>query len=121
VPNENAEAAINEILRQVALSGNQSFLSVLKTLGSQRPAGLLSFTRPGVTVALDFENRGADTLTLFSRLDDVLREAGGALNLSKDARMPKSLFEQSYPRYKELEALRDPGISSGLSRRLMGF
>ena len=121
VPNENAESAINEILKLVALSGNQSFLSVLKTLGRQRPAGLLSFTRPGVTVALDFENRGVDTLELFNRLDRVLSQAGGALNLSKDARMARSLFEQSYSRYKEFEALRDPGISSGLSRRLMGF
>ena len=121
VPTENAEAAINEILRLVAMSGNQSFLSVLKTLGGQKPAGLLSFTRPGVTVALDFENRCVETLELFSRLDKVLSAAGGALNLSKDARMPKSLFEQSYSRYQELEALRDPGISSGLSRRLMGF
>jgi FAD/FMN-containing dehydrogenase len=121
VPNETAEAAVNEILKEVALSGNQSFLSVLKTLGSQKPAGLLSFTRPGVTVALDFENRGVETLALFSRLDKILGEAGGALNLSKDVRMPKSLFEQSYSRYQELEALRDPGISSGLSRRLMGF
>ena len=121
VPNETAEAAVNEILKEVALSGNQSFLSVLKTLGGQKPAGLLSFTRPGVTVALDFENRGVETLALFSRLDKILGEAGGALNLSKDVRMPKSLFEQSYSRYQELEALRDPGISSGLSRRLMGF
>jgi FAD/FMN-containing dehydrogenase len=121
VPHESAEAAINEILKQVALSGNQSFLSVLKTLGGQKPAGLMSFTRPGVTVALDFQNRGIETLELFSRLDKILTEANGALNLSKDARMPKALFEQSYPRFQELEALRDPGISSGLSRRLMGF
>ena len=36
------------------------------------------------------------------------------------ARMPKELFEAGYPRLAEFIQYRDPGISSGLSRRLMG-
>jgi len=34
--------------------------------------------------------------------------------------MPRELFEQGYPRLNDFLTFRDPGISSGLSRRLMG-
>jgi len=34
--------------------------------------------------------------------------------------MPKELFESGYPRLNEFIKYRDAGISSGLSRRLMG-
>ena len=49
-----------------------------------------------------------------------MREAKGRIYLAKDARMPKELFEAGYPRLAEFIQYRDPGISSGLSRRLMG-
>ena len=54
------------------------------------------------------------------RLDAIVREARGRLYPAKDARMPRALFEAGYPRLSEFLTYRDPGISSGLSRRLMG-
>ena len=60
------------------------------------------------------------TLRLFERLDAIVREAGGRIYLAKDARMPRALFEAGYPGLQEFLRYRDPGISSGLSRRLMG-
>ena len=45
---------------------------------------------------------------------------GYRIYLAKDARMPRELFEAGYPRLPEFLPYRDPGISSGLSRRLMG-
>lgn len=121
VPPGSGRESIAALLREIARSGEGSFLAVLKTFGQRQAPGLLSFPRPGVTLALDFPNRGDSTLRLFQRLDSLVREAGGALYPAKDARMPRDLFEQGYPRLGEFLTFRDPGISSGLSRRLMGY
>ena len=59
-------------------------------------------------------------LDLFERLDAIVRTAGGRLYPAKDARMPREMFEATYPRLGEYLAYRDPGISAGMSRRLMG-
>lgn len=113
--------AVQAMLGEIARSGNGSFLAVLKTFGNRQSVGMLSFPRPGVTLALDFPNKGGQTLSLFKRLDAIVREAGGRIYPAKDARMPRALFEQGYPRLAEFLSYRDPGISSALSRRLMGY
>lgn len=120
VPREVGQDAVQAMLREIARSGDGSFLAVLKTFGNRQPVGMLSFPQPGVTLALDFPNKSARTLKLFGCLDAIVREAGGRIYLAKDARMPCDLFEAGYPRLKEFLKYRDPGISSGLSRRLMG-
>lgn len=120
VPREVGQDAIQTMLREIARSGDGSFLAVLKTFGNRQPVGMLSFPQPGVTLALDFPNHGNRTHKLFERLDAIVREAKGRIYLAKDARMPRELFEAGYPRLAEFMKYRDPGISSGLSRRLMG-
>jgi hypothetical protein len=80
---------------------------------------MLSLARPGVTLALDFHNH-AGIEALFERLDARVVAAGGRLYPAKDARMPRAVFEAGYPRLGEFVAYRDPGISSAMSRRLMG-
>lgn len=108
------------MLKEIARSGDGSFLAILKTFGHRQSVGMLSFPQPGVTLALDFPNHGARTHKLFERLDAIVREAGGRIYLAKDARMPRDLFEAGYPLLAEFQKFRDPGISSELSRRLMG-
>jgi hypothetical protein len=81
---------------------------------------MMSFPQPGVTLALDFPNNGERTQKLFKRLDAIVAEAGGRIYMAKDARMPRDLFEKGYPHLNEFLKYRDPGISSELSRRLMG-
>ncbi len=108
------------MLRVIKKSGEGSFLAVLKTFGSRQSGGLLSFPRPGVTLALDFPNREEKTLKLFNELDHIVQEANGCLYLAKDARMPKKLFETGYPHIQKFLKYRDPGISSSMSRRLLG-
>ena len=119
VPRENAADAIAGLLAAIARSGDGSVLAVLKTFGERWPPGLLSFARPGVTLALDFHNR-AGIEALFERLDALVVAAGGRLYPAKDARMPRAVFEAGYPRLGEFVRYRDPGISSAMSRRLMG-
>lgn len=120
VPREVGQGATQGMLAEIARSGEGSFLAVLKTFGDRQPVGMLSFPQPGVTLALDFPNKGNKTKKLFERLDAIVREAGGRIYLAKDARMPRELFEAGYPRLNEFIKYRDSGISSGLSRRLMG-
>jgi hypothetical protein len=108
------------MLREVARSKSGSFLAVLKTFGERKPVGMLSFPQPGVTLALDIPNHDERTLKLFERLDAIVLEAGGRVYMAKDARMPRSLFEAGYPAAKNFLTYRDPGISSAMSRRLMG-
>ena len=120
VPRENERDVTGAMLREIARSGQGSFLAVLKTFGDRLPIGMLSFPRPGVTLALDFPNRGDETLKLLDRLDAIVREAGGRIYLAKDARMSRDIFEAGYPRLTEFHQYRDPGMSSAMSRRLLG-
>lgn len=121
VPRATGKEAIQDMLHEISRSGDGSFLAVLKTFGNRQPLGMLSFPQPGVTLALDFPNKGEGTLKLFERLDVIVREAGGRIYVAKDARMPRDLFEAGYTRLSEFLQYRDPGISSGLSRRLIGY
>lgn len=120
VPRAVGQEAVQAMLDAIAESGEGSFLAVLKTFGERQSLGMLSFPQPGVTLALDFPNRGTRTLRLLERLDAIVREAHGRLYPAKDARMPRDLFESGYPLLNEFLSYRDPGISSGLSRRLLG-
>ena len=120
VPRDVGQDAVQAMLREISRSRDGSFLAVLKTFGNRQPLGMLSFPQPGVTLALDFPNRGARIQKLFERLDAIVREARGRLYPAKDARMPRDLFEAGYPRLAEFMKYRDPGISSGFSRRLLG-
>lgn len=120
VPRAPGRDAVQAMLGEIARAGAGSFLAVLKTFGNRQPLGMLSFPQPGVTLALDFPNNGARTLQLFDRLDAIVREAGGRIYLAKDARMPRQMFEAGYPQRQEFMQYRDPGISSAMSRRLMG-
>jgi FAD/FMN-containing dehydrogenase len=121
VPRSVGPDAMTAMLQAIQRSGQGSFLAVLKTFGQRTAPGLLSFPMPGVTLALDFPNRGDDTHHLMDRLDAIVREAKGRLYAAKDARMPKDLWVSGYPRLNEFLAFRDPGISSGFSRRVMDF
>ncbi len=120
LPTPSRRDALQALLAETAQSCTGSVLAVLKTFGQRHSAGMLSFPRPGATLALDFPNRGDETLALMERLDAVVAEAGGRLYPAKDARMPRDLFQAGYPRLQEFLPFRDEGISSALSRRLLG-
>jgi FAD/FMN-containing dehydrogenase len=118
LPPKTSEAGLREMLAQITRAGTGSFLAVLKTFGSVRSPGMLSFPRPGSTLALDFPNRGSDTLALFARLDSVVQQAGGALYPAKDGRMPAAMFRQSFPDWQEFAAQIDPAFGSDFWRRV---
>src|SRR5215470_1913130 len=96
IPEDNLPA-FEELLDRIARSGMGSFLGVLKRFGDAPPPGMLSFPRPGLTLALDFAMRGERTLQLMRSLDEVVRESGGALYPAKDARMSPSCSRPHSP------------------------
>jgi len=114
-----AREALAEILRSIVESGDGSFLAVLKTFGDVPSPGMLSFPMPGMTLALDFPNRGAATLALFERLDAIVGAAGGRLYPAKDARMSGAFFRRGYPRLTEFSTFLDPKFASDFSRRVL--
>lgn len=116
-PSESA-AGVDALLQEISRSGSGSFLAVLKEFGNQSSPGLLSFPRPGTTLALDFPNTGPEVFRLLDRLDHIVDDAGGALYPAKDARMSSASFKRAYPRWQEFEAFIDPRFSSGFWRRV---
>lgn len=116
---ENANQAVSEMLETISASGSGSFLAVLKTFGSQTSPGLLSFPRPGTTLALDFPFRGEPTLALLARLDQIVLAAGGAVYPAKDARMSGASFRRFFPAWERFSTSIDPGFSSSFWRRVM--
>jgi FAD/FMN-containing dehydrogenase len=119
LPRPGARRAVHQLLARIAAAGLGSFLTVLKTFGEDASRGLLSFARPGATLAVDFPNRGARTMALFEDLDRIVLEAGGALYPAKDARMPASVFRAGFAKADEFSAFVDPRFSSSFWRRVM--
>ena len=120
VPAAAARATVGELLARIAAGRQGSFLAVLKEFGPRESGGLLSFARPGVTLALDFPLRGPRTFALLDELDAVVVAAGGAVYPAKDARMSGDTFRRSFPRWREFLSYIDPRFSSSWSRRVLG-
>ncbi|NVK29560.1 MAG: FAD-binding oxidoreductase [Gammaproteobacteria bacterium] len=118
IPPENAFDAINEILDVIANNNTGSFLAVLKKFGDMPSIGMISFPRPGITFALDFPNSGPKTLNLLAKLDQIVKQSGGALYPAKDARMPAEMFELSFPNLDNFIKYIDPVFSSSFWRRV---
>lgn len=118
LPPAEAGAGVAALLAEIARAGTGSFLAVLKEFGGQPSPGMLSFPRPGTTLALDFPNGGDATLRLLQRLDRIVDEAGGAVYPAKDARLAPASFQRAYPRWQDFSRFVDPRFSSGFWRRV---
>jgi FAD/FMN-containing dehydrogenase len=119
VPSE-AEDAFREILRRIKSSHQGSFLVILKKFGKIASPGLMSFPRAGLTLALDFPNRGQTTLDLLDELDGIVQRVGGRVYPAKDARMSAASFQHYYPQWEEFSRYIDPRFSSSFWRRVTG-
>jgi FAD/FMN-containing dehydrogenase len=118
VPFAEGFAAMREIITRIRRSGEGSFLTVLKKFGDIQSPGMLSFPRPGLTLALDFAYGGKKTLRLLDDLDRIVRESGGAVYPAKDARMSAESFQAFFPRWQEFAQYVDPHFSSSFWRRV---
>ena len=117
VPEAGAPETIRALMETALAHGQGSFLTVLKRFGALEGAGLLSFPMAGYTLTLDFPHLGERTERLLDALDAIVVAAKGRVNPYKDARMSPATFAASIPRWRELEALRDPACLSDFWRR----
>ncbi len=120
IPLEQGEAGVRALLERIGRGQQGSFLAVLKVHGAERSPGVMSFCSPGegVSLALDFANKGKATLSLLADLDKIVRDHGGRLYPAKDGHMSSDFFQESYPQWERLEEARDPNMSSSFWRRV---
>lgn len=122
LPPVNARVGLRQLLEAISSSKLASFLAVLKKTGPANE-GLLSFCRPGYTLALDLPNYGSRLNELTRKLDQIVLQHSGCLYLAKDATMSGETFRAMYPRLSEFEEIcfsLDPEkrFRSSQSRRL---
>lgn len=118
VPMAQAYDTIRKLLTLTAEYGEGSFLVVLKLFGDRPSPGILSFPMPGATLALDLPNKGESTRRLLAAMTEAVLAAGGRVYPAKDATMTPAEFNAGYPRWREVEALRDPAMMSDFWRRV---
>lgn len=118
VPPESSRSALGRLLDLIAARGTGSFLAVLKTFGERASEGVLSFARPGTTLALDFPDQGERTRTLFREMEAVVIDSGGAMYPAKDALMSVAAFRSGFPRWTLMREHLDPRLSSHFARRV---
>ena len=118
IPWEHAKEGTIAILHEVANSGLASFLAVLKAFGDVPSPGMMSFPKPGITVALDFPIKPDKTFPLVHRLADMTDEFGGRLYPAKDAAMTAAQFQSFYPQWQQFARFRDPLFTSSFWERV---
>jgi len=119
-PQAVSAQGVSELLQIVSSAGEGSFLAVLKRFGARRSPGLLSFPMPGITVALDFQNRGPSTRALLGDCQNLVTNYGGRVYPAKDACMTPSAFDTAYPAWRDFAPYVDPNFSSSFWRRTGG-
>jgi FAD/FMN-containing dehydrogenase len=120
IPWEHAREGTVAVLQEVAKSGLASFLAVLKAFGDVPSPGMMSFPKPGLTLALDFPIKPEKSFALFDRLAAMTLEFGGRLYPAKDARMTAAQFQAFYPQWQAFERYKDPALDSSFWERVTG-
>ena len=123
LPEASGRGAARRFLELLTSRGGASFLCVIKDCGAEG-AGLLSFPKPGISIALDLAVRPG-TQALVDALNERVIAEGGRVYLAKDAFTRPEHFRAMEPRLTEWLRLRrrfDPDLRlrSRQSVRLFG-
>jgi FAD/FMN-containing dehydrogenase len=117
-PQREAPTFLSALLAECRSTGEVPCLASIKLFGPRRPAGMLSFPREGMTVALDFAQRGESTRGLLRRLEARVLEVGGAIYPGKDSTLSRDGFRRSFPAWESFARHVDPRFSSSFWRRV---
>jgi FAD/FMN-containing dehydrogenase len=118
LPKSTARDALPEIFARITEYGEASMLAVLKEFGSSHSPGLLSFPMEGSTLAIDFPNRGDNTVKLLKILELIVVAASGRLYPAKDGVMSADTFQHGFPHLNQFRSMVDPSMSSGFAKRV---
>ena len=123
LPEAAGRGAARRFLELLTGRGGASMLCVIKDCGPEG-AGLLSFPKPGISIALDIPITD-DTQALIDALNEAVCAEGGRVYLAKDALTRAAHFRAMEPRLDGFLAVRrkwDPEgrIKSAQSVRLFG-
>jgi FAD/FMN-containing dehydrogenase len=118
MPWEPDYRGMTELLKAITRSGLASFLAVLKVFGNMASPGMMSFPKPGMTLALDFPIRHEVSFDLLERLAAITLEHGGRMYPAKDACMTAAQFQAFYPQWKKFAAYIDPAFDSAFWQRV---
>ncbi len=110
-------------LERLTSLGGASFLCVIKDCGAEGE-GILSFPKPGISIALDMAVRD-DTQRIVDALNEEVIALGGRIYLTKDSFTRPEHFRAMEPRLPEFERVRrawDPEgrMTSALAVRVLG-
>lgn len=110
------------VLKQFSQRKIPIFLAVLKKMG-ESSKGLLSFPKPGWTLALDIPASTTNLEGFLYELDEKVIERNGRIYLAKDSLLNARRFEKMYSNLNEFKRIREmyglnDYIESDLSRRL---
>lgn len=105
LPDQDGPSASRRFLDLLTSLGVASFLCVIKDCGEEGE-GMLSFPRPGTSIAVDIPVRG-DTAAVVAQLNELVIAEGGRIYLAKDTFTTAEDFQRMEPRLGEfLEARR---------------
>jgi len=117
LPDTDGSGGITHLLRTIAASGLASFLAVIKVFGDRKSPGMLSFPRPGITLALDFPV-SEKSFGLLNRLGALTLDYGGSMYPAKDALMTPEQFQAFYPDWRQFARFIDPAFTSAFWQRV---
>jgi len=124
LPHADDNGPARRFLELFVSGGGMGFLCVIKDCGPEGK-GILSFPRPGVSIAMDFPIHLKKTPVLVDRLNELVIAEGGRIYLTKDTFTRPEHFQAMEPRVEAFNEVRrkwDPQvrIRSAQSVRLLG-
>lgn len=124
LPHAEDNGPARRLLNRFVREGGISFLSVIKDCGAEGK-GMLSFPKPGISIALDVPVRPGRSQKLVDRLNELVIAEGGRIYLTKDAFTRAEHFRAMEPRleaFRRVRAKWDPEgkLQSAQSLRLLG-
>ena len=124
LPHADDNGPARRFLELFTSAGGMAFLCVIKDGGAEGQ-GLLSFPRPGVSIAMDFPIHRARTQGFVDRLNELVLAEGGRIYLTKDTFTRPEHFRAMEPRLEAFNRIRrqwdpDGTLRSALSVRLLG-
>ncbi len=106
LPEAAGQGAARRFMEVLVRTGAASPLCVIKDTGKEG-MGLLSFPKPGISIAVDMPVR-ADTQSVVDQLNDFVSAEGGRIYLTKDAfTRPEHFAKMEGARLKEFQRVRD--------------